>query len=282
MKNRKAKAWRTLALLMVTLFLLLFVSRCHDARATVAPQKSAVTVLMYHHILPKAEAGKLAGNSIVTYAEEFEKQLDFLCENGYTTVTPAQVEAFFYAETPLPEKAVLITFDDGYLSNAAVAYPLLKARKMCATVFLVTGRLGKKGQTFSPALVQMTDEETIKNTADVFTYACHTNDLHTMRGGTSALCAADSATRVADLCACRAAVEKIRGGCSSVFAYPYGAYNEAVKADLKAAGIALAFRASEGTVTADSDVYALPRYPVDASVGFSQFCQYFGKTAENG
>lgn len=279
MKNRKAKAWRTLALLMVTLFLLLLVSRCHDARATVAPQKSAVTVLMYHHILPKAEAGKLAGNSIVTYAEEFEKQLDFLCENGYATVTPAQVEAFFYKNAALPEKAVLITFDDGYLSNAAVAYPLLKKRGLCATVFLVTGHLGEPGQTFSPSLVQMTDSETIKRTADVFTYACHTNDLHTICGSASALCTATDRERAADLKLCRAALEPVPNACTTAFAYPYGAYSDAVKASVKAAGIRLAFRASEGVVTADSDVYALPRFPVDASVSFSRFCQYFG---ENG
>lgn len=277
MKNRNAKVWRTLCLLAVTLFVLLVISRCHDAKAAATAPKPAVTVLMYHHILPKAQAGRFFGNSIVTYAEEFEKQLDFLCDNGYVTVTPAQVEAFFYDEQPLPEKAVLITFDDGYLSNAAVAYPLLKKRGMNATVFLVTGHLGDVGQTFSPSLVQMVDEDTIKNTSDVFTYACHTNDLHMLCGGASALCAASDEARAADLAQCRAALASIPNACETAFAYPYGAYNDKVKASVKQAGIRLAFRASEGVVTADSDPLALPRYPVDTSVGFSRFCHYFGK-----
>ncbi len=279
MKNRKNRVWRTLALLAVTLFVLLVASRCHDARVAAAMPKPAVTVLMYHHILPQAQAGRFAGNSIVTYAEAFEKQLDFLCDNGYTTVTPAQVEAFYVDGTPLPEKAVLITFDDGYLSNATVAYPLLKKRGMKATVFLVTGHLGDVGQTFSPRLVQMTDRETIKNTADVFTYACHTNDLHTLCGGASALCTASDEARAADLKQCRAAIAKIPNACTTAFAYPYGAYNDAVKASVKASGIHIAFRASEGVATADSDPLALPRYPVDTSVSFSRFCHYFG---ENG
>ena len=277
MKKRNAKVWRTLCLLVVTLFLLLVVSRCHDAKATVSTDQAAVTVLMYHHILPRAQAGQYAGNSIVTYAEDFEKQLDFLCDNGYKTVTPAQVEAFLYTQTPLPERAVLLTFDDGYLSNAAVAYPLLKQRGMCATVFLVTGHLGEPGQTFSPSLVQMLDRETIKNTADVFTYACHTNDLHTIKNGAAALCAASEQTRAADLTACKTAVAQIPNACPAALAYPYGAYNDAVKASVKAAGIHIAFRASEGVVTADSDPLALPRYPVDCGVSFSRFCHYFGK-----
>ena len=279
MKNRKKRAGRTLLLLAITLFVLMVASRCHDARAATMPKNAAVTVLMYHHLLPKAQAGRLSGNSIVTYVEDFEAQLDFLQEKGYKTVTPQAVEAFFYNHTPLPDKAVLLSFDDGYLSNAEYAYPLLKKRGMCATVFLVTGHLGEAGQVFSLAAVQMVDEKTIQKTADVFTYACHTDDCHTIQSGVAALCAASDRERAEDLKRCRAVISAIPGGCDTVLAYPYGAYNEAVKASVKAAGIRLAFRASEGVVTADSDVYALPRFPVDSGVSFAQFCHYFG---ENG
>lgn len=282
MKKTNERVWRKLLLLGVTLAILMMASRCHDAKKAETTAEPTVTVLMYHHLLPRGEAGKYAGNSIVTYAEEFEKQLDFLCENEYHTVTPAQIEAFFYEHTPLPDKAVLITFDDGYLSNAAVAYPLLKQRKMCATVFLVTGHLGENGQTFSPALVQMTDEDTIKKTTDVFTYACHTEDLHKIHGGTAALCEATADERAADLQTSLAFLKTIHGASQTVFAYPYGAYNDKVKESLRQAGFRLAFRASEGVVTADSDPFALPRFPVDSGVSFSRFCQYFGVCAENG
>lgn len=282
MKKQNEHVWRTGILLLVTLLILAAVSRCHDARVAATAPKPAVTVLMYHHILPREQAGRFAGNSIVTYAEEFSRQLDFLQKNGYQTVTPQEIEAFFYAQTPLPEKAVLITFDDGYLSNAVFAYPQLKKRGMQATVFLVTEHLGETGQVFSPSLVQMTDRETVQTTADVFTYACHTADLHKMCGGASALCTATEAERAADFKKCRDALATVPKACDTAFAYPYGAYNEAVKASLKAAGIRLAFRASEGVVTADSDPFALPRFPVDSGVSFSQFCQYFGVSAENG
>ncbi len=281
MKKQNERVWRTTLLLLATLLILVAVSRCHDARVAATAPKSTVTVLMYHHILPGEQAGRFSGNSIVTYVEDFEAQLDFLQKNGYKTVNPMQVEAFFYEKKPLPDKAVLITFDDGYLSNAVYAYPQLKKRGMRATIFLVTGHLGECGQVFSPSLVQMMDTKTIQSTADVFTYACHTDDLHKIQRGTSALCVAGNDERAADFRKCRACIQTIPGGCVTAFAYPYGAYNEQVKASLKAAGITLAFRASEGVVTADSDVYALPRFPVDNSVSFSQFCQYFGVSPEN-
>ena len=282
MRNQKNRVWRTLLLLVVTLGILVVISRCHEATRTEAAAQSAVTVLMYHHLLPENQGGAFAGNSIVTYVEAFEKQLDFLLEQGYHTVTPADVEAFFCEGKALPEKAVLLTFDDGYLSNAVYAYPRLKERGMCATVFLVTGHLGDVGQTFSPALVQMMDEETIQKTADVFTFACHTADLHKIHGGAAALCAADEETREADLRKSLAFLKTVPGASQTVFAYPYGAYNDKVKESLTQAGFHIAFRASEGVATADSDPLALPRFPVDCSVTFSQFCQYFGVSAKNG
>ena len=114
------------------LLLLLILSRCHAAQAAAAPETPAdpggAVALMYHHLLPENEVGRLSGNNIVTTVEAFTEQLDWLKAEGFTTLTPGQLAACLCDGKPFPKRAVLITFDDGYLSNAVYAYPLLRER----------------------------------------------------------------------------------------------------------------------------------------------------------
>ena len=75
-------------------------------------------VLMYHHVVP----GWQACNEMTVTVERLERDLQWLAENGYRTVLPRELAA----GQPLPEKPVLLTFDDGYRSNYDLAYPLLQ------------------------------------------------------------------------------------------------------------------------------------------------------------
>ena len=279
-KTRKIGAGGWLGLSAV-LLLLLVLSRCHAAQAAAAPETPAdaggAVALMYHHLLPENEVGRLSGNNIVTTVEAFTEQLDWLKSEGFTTLTPKELSACLCDGKPFPKKAVLITFDDGYLSNAVYAYPLLRERGMVATVFLVTGVSGQVGQTMDPALVQMMDADTIAATADVFTFAPHTHNLHkVVSRGCSALTAASTETVRADYCKSREVLCGISGADATVFSYPYGLYNDTVRTVLQSEGVRLAFRASEGVITRDCDRYALPRFPVDSTVSLSEFQQFFG------
>ena len=282
MKTQKRKigavGWLGLS---AALLLLLMLSRCHAAQAAAAPEKAAdpggAVALMYHHLLPENEVGRLAGNGIVTTVEAFTAQLDWLKAEGFTTITPGQLADCLCGGKPFPERAVLITFDDGYLSNAAYAYPLLRERGMVATVFLVTGVTGEPGQTMDTKLVQMMDADTIAETADVFTFAPHTHDLHkVVSRGCSALTAASADAVRTDFCESRNVLCGIPGADATVFSYPYGLYNDTVRKVLKSEGVRLAFRASEGVITRDCDRYALPRFPVDSTVSLSEFQQFVG------
>lgn len=88
-------------------------------------------VLMYHHFDAAVTA------DTVVSPERFREQMTALKNAGYTTVTLQQIAAFVDHGVPLPEKAVLITMDDGYTSNLTVAAPILEELGMCATVFLI-------------------------------------------------------------------------------------------------------------------------------------------------
>lgn len=93
----------------------------------------SVPVLAYHHVTPK-------GGSLSCSVKNFESQMQALVKNRFTTLSAEQFAGFMKGE-PVPEKSVLLTFDDGYLNNFVYAYPTLKKYHLHATMFLVTSLL---------------------------------------------------------------------------------------------------------------------------------------------
>jgi peptidoglycan/xylan/chitin deacetylase (PgdA/CDA1 family) len=89
---------------------------------------------MYHHVSPNP--------GLVTVSPAtFLSQMAWLARHGYRTVGCDDLAAFL-AGDPLPDKSVLITFDDGYLDNYVHAHPVLREHGLRAAVFLVTGWIG--------------------------------------------------------------------------------------------------------------------------------------------
>jgi peptidoglycan/xylan/chitin deacetylase (PgdA/CDA1 family) len=97
-----------------------------------------VPILMYHYVSePPADADVYRRDLSVT-PEQLDAHLAYLQDEGYHVVT---LDDLLYALTlgrPLPEKPVILTFDDGYEDNYINAFPLLKKRGITATFFIVT------------------------------------------------------------------------------------------------------------------------------------------------
>ena len=87
-----------------------------------AGEEIALPVIMYHHIL---ESSKLLGAYVIT-PTELENDFKWIQKEGYTPVVVADLLAYVHNDVPLPEKPIMITFDDGYESNYVYAYPLLQ------------------------------------------------------------------------------------------------------------------------------------------------------------
>ena len=81
-----------------------------------------VPIIMYHNIL---KSNARSSKFIVT-ENQFEEDLKYLKEKGYNTVVMEDLVAYVYDNKPLPEKPIVLTFDDGYYNNYVYAYPLLK------------------------------------------------------------------------------------------------------------------------------------------------------------
>ena len=95
-----------------------------------------VPVLNYHQINDRDH------NSLTVSTTEFDQQMKYLKDNGYHTITPAELMDWAQNGTPLPDKPVVITLDDGYIDNYEEAYPILKKYNLKATIFVITDFVG--------------------------------------------------------------------------------------------------------------------------------------------
>ena len=95
-------------------------------------------VLMYHGLHADARAPGFDPVYSVR-PRDFAQQLDWLCAHGYHSVRLDQLDR------PLPDKSIVISFDDGDVSNRTVALPLLRARKMVAEFCITSDFIGRRG-----------------------------------------------------------------------------------------------------------------------------------------
>lgn len=92
-----------------------------------------IPIVMYHNISKKQA---LLGKYAVSEAQ-FKRDLEYIRSKGYNTITMTELIEFAYEDEPLPEKPIIITFDDGYESFYAYVFPLLKEYNMKAVVSIV-------------------------------------------------------------------------------------------------------------------------------------------------
>lgn len=135
-----------------------------------------VPVLMYHHIDEE-------GNDDVNISSElFEAQMAALVEEGYTAVFPDDLAAYVYEGKALPDKPVVITFDDGYLSNYEYAWPILEKYGMKATIFVIGSTIGNTEHykdTDYPITPHFSYEQGAEMVASgVISIQSHTYDMH--------------------------------------------------------------------------------------------------------
>lgn len=122
-----------------------------------AGEAAYVPILMYHYIREvDAEADPL-GFRLSVRPDRLAEQLGWLREQGYETVLMHELAACLRGAMLCPERAVALTFDDGYADNALVALPLLRRHGLRATFFIVTGLVGREGYMSWRQLEQLRD-----------------------------------------------------------------------------------------------------------------------------
>ncbi len=206
--------------------------------------------------------------------ENFVMQMEYLHENGYHTLTLEEVRNYYYDKATLPDKSVLLTFDDCYQSIARYAYPLLKRYGFHGVVFVVSGWLNSEKSTFMPEKSVCLTQNELEEMADVFEYANHTDSFHTRSSvAVGKLIEADDLEFSEDLDRCNA--QSIVDA-KDTFAYPFGLFEDRNVSLLKSKGFLLAFTTSKGPNMQETDPLLLNRTVVPYFMDLTAFKEIVG------
>ena len=237
--------WSLLAVLLILLGALLIVGHPREEAASVplpaAEDDEKVLVLNYHMV-------NRMFISLAIDPEDFDWQMKYLVDHGYHTISPDELYAFLEGKGTLPDRPVLITFDDGYVDNYTNAYPILKKYNLKATIFIVTGFVSeRKGYLTWDQLREM-EQHGITAQSHTVTHA----PLPEL---------SDERIRE-ELIVSKQQAEAELGHPIEFIAYPTGVHDLHIVGIAKEAGYKGGFTVKYGNVDRSSNVYAMERVPV--------------------
>jgi len=211
-------------------------------------QTSRIPVIMYHDVIEKRGRGSVYFDCT---REEFEQQIQFLEEKGATPISLEQLHRHLTRGEAVPERAVVLTFDDNYQGFYDIAYPLLKERNWPCAVFVHTNFVGDKASAH-PKM----DWDTLKqlDAEGLVTIASHTlshpDDMAKL----------PLEEQEKELRESKRILEEQLGHPVPYFAYPNGKGDAKTYRAAMDAGYTMAFTINNGPVEESPSVLALNRY----------------------
>ena len=199
-------------------------------RPSVILGKKQVPILCYHQIRDwKPTDSKISKDYIVPPAA-FAAQMRMLADSGYHTITPDQLYSYLISGVRLPEKPIILSFDDTDLDQYTTAYPEMKKYGFKGLFFIMTVSLGRPHYMSREQVRMLSD--------DGNTIGSHTWDHHNVKKyeGNDWITQLDKPTRQ---------LEQITGKSIHYFAYPFGLWNKAAFPELKKRGFIAAFQLNE-------------------------------------
>ena len=241
-------------------------------------------VIMYHSMLKDS---KYQGKYVVS-PDTFEKDLQYLQKNGYTTIAMQDLINYVDNKTPLPTKPILLTFDDGYYNNYLYAYPLAeeyKVKIMISPIGYCTDLFSQKDPNHPNYSHCTWDQINEMMSSGFVEFQNHTYNLHNSgKGGRIGVCklkkesiAAYEAVLSADLNKMQKEMQEYTGYTPTTFVYPYGEVSREAIPIVKSLGFkaSLTCQYKMNYITEDPEcLYGLGRYLRSSGISSENF---FGK-----
>lgn len=209
--------------------------------------RHVVPILMYHGV------DEVEGSSLYVRPDVFADQIRFLHEAGYKVIDLDTFVEARKAGRELDDRSVVITFDDGLEDNYINAFPVLYRYDMPATIFLITGYIGKEPGYLNWDQVRMMSSHGIS-------FGAHTRSnvyLPSIGGDKEALSE--------QIYGPRRDLEKNAGLTARYFCYPTGGFNSRIKDMVRKAGYRAACTTNRGYDRYNKDLFELNRVKVTNS-----------------
>jgi len=242
---------------------------CFAARGILQEyRRDRVPALLYHQLIPRNDhrLGELTNpyRAYVVYDDAFAEQMAYLDREGYTTISLDDFLAYQKGQTSLPEKPMILTFDDGFASNYHHAFPILKKYGMRATIFATPDgeceNFKKHAATDSP----LTHAQMREMSGCGISIQSH-GMTHRY------LTQLESDVARWELTESKKTLETVLGKSVEYLAIPSGAYNRTVKKLAREAGYKAVFCMLKGSNNKNSDCYALRRLVIGRDFSINDF-----------
>jgi peptidoglycan/xylan/chitin deacetylase (PgdA/CDA1 family) len=220
-------------------------------------QTSGVPICMFHYVYdendPPEDLHKRYGNYISTQA--LEEELNWLNSEGYYYPTWQEVRDYVDGKLLLPDKSIVLCFDDGAKSFLENGIPVLEKCKVPATCFMITSKDG--------------ENKVAKYQSKYVTYESHSDNMHRAGGSIGhggIFTAISEADGLADL---KKSIEICGSG--DAFAYPFGDYNDSSEKMVEEAGFLCAVTTEYGKAKPGQDPLLLPRVRMSLGQSLTAF-----------
>jgi peptidoglycan/xylan/chitin deacetylase (PgdA/CDA1 family) len=217
-----------------------------------------VPILLYHSISADATPGFWRWT---VHPDLFAAHMAFLRDHQYTSLTAAQfAQTLLDPGRPLPERPVVITFDDGF-ADFGNALPVLKSMQLTATLYIVTGYVGDASRWLAPEgegdRPMLTWSQILEIDASGIECGAHSR-THPQLDVLQKTRAWDEISRSKE------EMEQHLGHLVNSFAYPHGYYSPAVRRMVEQAGFTSACGVKHAMSAMNDDRFGLARIIVAA------------------
>lgn len=246
---------------------------CAEKKTTAVSSQNTrmLPIVMYHHITQKPSR---AGDYVIK-TSELEQDFDYLKDKGYKAVTVQDLIDYVDGKKDLPEKIIMITFDDGFESVYSLAWPMLAERKMCAVaaaVGTITESYTQSGDKNINYAYMTWDELAEIDKSDEFEVQNHSYDMHHTGSGKRKGLSKMNGESVEeynkiltqDLTKMQNSLKNNSGILATAAVYPYGAYSPSTLETVKKIG----FRCS---MTCEQRINSISRANADCLYNLGRF-----------
>jgi peptidoglycan/xylan/chitin deacetylase (PgdA/CDA1 family) len=218
------------------------------AAAPAQAYRGPVPILTYHVLRAAPPAARFPASATLWVPRaRFDAQLEALARAGYHGVTLSQAWAAWHGGRALPDKPVVVSFDDGYATQYTVAGPELRKLGWPGVLNLWTGRLTARGGLTVPQVRTL-----LRQGWELASHSLTHPDLTKV-----------GAARLArEVSGSRSALRRLFSVGVRFFCYPYGRTDAAASAAVRRAGYTAATTAHHGIAGPRTNRFALPRIGV--------------------
>ncbi len=275
----KAYIWKLLLIILIFILILTFILKLNIVKAKENSQIK-LPIIMYHSFLKDTAR---SGEYVIT-PDTFEKDLIYLKQNNYHTITMTDLINYVYNDIKLPPNPIILTFDDGCYNNLGYAVPLLKKYHMKAVISIVgsyTDNYSKTNEVnLNYSYLRWSDIKVMLQDGTIefqnHTYSLHSNNSKRSGSMKRKNESIESYRKVLeeDIMKLQEEFKTFTGYLPNTFTYPYGEISKESIPIIKEMGFKASLSCNSGInkITKDPEcLYCLKRYNRPSNITTNDF-----------